>query len=112
MRGRAVQPMAPCGGTLRLYPVEAPPVELDAVTRAVRRDCATIIDPKGLRNVALESEPMSFEVTAVRLRLQRENPATRRAFAAGNFLRFGSSTRVERQPNTERFLACCSFGPF
>ena len=55
---------APCGGTLRLYPVKAPPVELNAVTGTARRDRVTVIDLQRLRNVAFKSEPMGFQVTS------------------------------------------------
>jgi hypothetical protein len=51
---------------LRPHPLETLPVELDAMTRTVRRHCATILDPQRLRNVTLKSEPMGFQVTAVR----------------------------------------------
>ena len=58
--------MRPCeGGALRLYPVKAPPVKVNAVTRTARRDRATVIDLQRLRNVAFKSEPMGFQVTAV-----------------------------------------------
>jgi len=50
---------------LRFYPIKAPPVEFNAVTRTARCDCAPIYDPQWLCNVAFKSEPMSFQVTAV-----------------------------------------------
>jgi len=36
------------------------------VTRTAGRDCTTLIDPQRLRNVTFKSEPMGFQVTAVR----------------------------------------------
>ena len=48
-----------------LYPVETPPVELNAVTRTARRDRVTLLDLQRLGNVAFKSEPMRFQVTAV-----------------------------------------------
>ena len=52
-------------GTLRLYPVKALPVELNAVTRTARRDRVTMINQQWLRNVAFKSEPMGLQVTAI-----------------------------------------------
>ena len=51
--------------TLRLHPLEAFPVELNAVTRMARRNRVTVIYLQRLRNVVFKSEPMGFQVTAV-----------------------------------------------
>jgi hypothetical protein len=36
---------------------QAPPVELNAVTRTARRDRVTVIDLERLRNIAFKSDP-------------------------------------------------------